>query len=96
METTRRAVLTRAVGAGALMSVAGLSGLLTSGGPALADERRAERQYPKIHGALDALRAAREELDAAGNDFHGHKDAAARAVDQAIRQLQMLVEEHPH
>lgn len=81
------------------MGVAGLSGLLGTGGTTLAEdrrERRDERQYPKIHGALDALRAARGELEAAGNDFHGHKDAALRAVDEAIRQLQVLVQEHPH
>jgi hypothetical protein len=99
METTRRTVLTRAMGAGAVMGVAGLSGLLGAAPSAVAEdrrERREERQYPKIHSALDALRAAREELDAAGNDFHGHKDAAMRAVDEAIRQLQVLVQEHPH
>ena len=99
MQTTRRNVLTRAMGAGALIGAAGMAGLLGTSATAMGEdraERRAERQYPKIHNALDALRAARAELDVAGNDFHGHKDAAVRAVDQAIRQLQVLVEEHPH
>lgn len=99
MKTTRRNVLTRAVGAGALIGAAGMAGLLGTSVTAIGEdraERQAERQYPKIHNALDALRSAREELNVAGNDFHGHKDAAMRAVDAAIRQLQVLVEEHPH
>jgi hypothetical protein len=99
MQTTRRNLLTRAVGAGALLGAAGVTGLFGTSATAMGEdraERRAERQYPKIHNALDALRSAREELNVAGNDFHGHKDAAIRAVDAAIRQLQVLVEEHPH
>lgn len=93
---TRRSILTRTVGAGALISMTGVSALLTAARTAsAADERRQERAYPRIHSALEALRSAREELNAAG-DFHGHKDAAMRAVDEAIRQLQILVEDHPH
>lgn len=100
METTRRAVLTRAAGVGAVASLAGLSTLLSLGQSASAaegrQEQRREREYPKIHSALEALRAAREELSTAGDDFHGHKDTAVRAVDDAIQQLQALVAEHPH
>lgn len=98
MDTTRRTVLTRAMGGGAMVGFAGLSGILMTGSPAAADdrERRDERKYPRIHSALEALRSAREELVSAGDDFHGHKDTAMRAVDEAIRQLQVLVEEHPH
>lgn len=92
METTRRSVLSKATAAAVLTSVAGLTGLFGSTGIASAQERR----YPKIHGALEALRSAREELKNAGEDFHGHKDAAMRAVDEAIHQLEIVVDEHPH
>lgn len=93
---SRRSILSKAVGAGALTAVAGLTGLLELSTSASADERRDERKYPKIHSALEALRSAREELHNAGEDFHGHKDEAMKAVDAAIRQLEIVVEEHPH
>jgi hypothetical protein len=100
METTRRSVLSKALGAGAVASVAVFSGLWGTPRFAAADadehERREERRYPKIHNALEALRSARAELHHAGEDFHGHKDDAMRAVDAAIRQLEAVVEEHPH
>jgi hypothetical protein len=93
---TRRSILSKAVGAGALTAVAGLTGLLEISPSAFGDERREERRYPKIHSALEALRSAREELHNAGEDFHGHKDEAMKAVDAAIHQLEIVVEEHPH
>lgn len=96
METTRRSVLTKAMGAGVLTSIAGMSGLLAMPQVAGAQERREERRYPKIHNALEALRSAREELHNAGDDLRGRKDEAMKAVDEAIRQLERLVEEHPH
>jgi hypothetical protein len=99
-------MLSGAVTAGVLTSVAGLTGILGLASPTMADDRdrrrddrrdeqRGERHYPKIHASLEALRAARAELLAAGDDFHGHKDTALRAVDDAIRQLEMLVAERP-
>jgi len=100
METTRRSVLSKALGASAVASVAAFTGLLGAPRFAAADEgeheRREERRYPKIHNALEALRSARTELHDAGEDFHGHKDEAVKAVDAAIRQLEAVVEEHPH
>jgi hypothetical protein len=96
MNSTRRAMLTKTAGAGAVAAIAGLTGLLGGNATASADERREERRYPKIHSALEALRSAREELHAAGEDFHGHKDEAMKAVDEAIHQLEVVVEEHPH
>lgn len=100
METTRRSVLSKTLGAGAVASMAAFTGLLGTPHFAAAEEgereRREERRYPKIHSALEALRSARVELRDAGEDFHGHKDEAMRAVDAAIRQLEAVVAEHPH
>lgn len=96
METTRRSVLSKALAAGTVASIAGMTGLLSMPPSAGAQERREERRYPKIHSALEALRSAREELRNAGEDFHGHKDEAMRAVNAAIKQLEIVVEEHPH
>jgi len=45
--------------------------------------------HPKIHAAIAALVDARAELNAAAHDFGGHKAAAIRAVDNALRQLRL-------
>ena len=95
MISTRRSLLAAAMGSGALASIAGLSGLLLLTAQAGADDRHDEKRYPKIHASLSTLRDAREELEHAGDDFHGHKETAMRAVDEAIRQLEALVADHP-
>jgi len=46
----------------------------------------AERQ-PHMRAALEHLRAARAELEAAAHDKGGHKIAALKAIDQAIEQV---------
>ena len=40
--------------------------------------------HPEYHDALDALRNARKHLEKAEADGYGHRDAAIRAVDEAI------------
>ena len=44
---------------------------------------------PNIHGAIDGLRSAQEELRDAAHDFCGHKRQAMEAVHHAIQQLQL-------
>lgn len=44
--------------------------------------------HPRIHQAIAQLRDARAYLQEAPHDFGGHKTAAIRAVDEAIRQLE--------
>ncbi len=46
----------------------------------------AERQ-PHMRAALEHLRAARAELEAASHDKGGHKIAALKAIDQAIEHV---------
>ena len=46
----------------------------------------AERQ-PHMRAALEHLRAARAELEAASHDKGGHKAAALKAIDQAIEHV---------
>jgi hypothetical protein len=86
---SRRAVLSQALGTGLTAGLA-VAAVYTNFGtgntPALA-----EGPYPRMHHALDALRDAREELDKAHEDFHGHKDEAMKAIDEAIRQLKAIV-----
>jgi len=45
--------------------------------------------HPRIRGAVVELRAPREELQTAAHDFGGHRVAAMKAIDAAIRQLEL-------
>ena len=45
---------------------------------------------PRIHHALEALRAAEEELNEAPHDFHGHKQDAIDAIHHAVRELDRI------
>ena len=42
---------------------------------------------PNIHGAIESLRSAEQELRAGAHDFCGHKAEAMRTVHEAIEQL---------
>lgn len=44
---------------------------------------------PNIHGALESLRSAEQELREGAHDFCGHKAEAMRTVHEAIEQLRM-------
>ena len=49
-----------------------------------------EREFhPRIGRAIEALRDARAYMEEARHDFGGHKAAAIRACDDAIRQLEL-------
>jgi hypothetical protein len=48
--------------------------------------------HPRLAAAITALRDAREYLQAAPHDFGGHKQAAIRATDEAIRQLNFALQ----
>jgi hypothetical protein len=48
--------------------------------------------HPRIATAIAALKDARAYMAEAPHDFGGHKDAAIRACDNAIHQLQFALE----
>lgn len=48
---------------------------------------------PHMHAALDDLRAARSELDAAEHNKGGHREEAIRLTDQAINEVKMGMED---
>ena len=48
-------------------------------------------KHPQIHAAIDALRNARAHLQEAKHDFGGHRDAALRATNEAIEQLEICL-----
>jgi pyruvate kinase len=49
-------------------------------------------RHPEIRAALDALHNAKEHLQHASHDFHGHRVDAIRAIDEADRQLRICME----
>ncbi|SPE24799.1 exported hypothetical protein [Candidatus Sulfopaludibacter sp. SbA3] len=51
-----------------------------------------QERHPHIRAALKELRAAREELQSAERDFCGHRAAAVKSADTAMRQLQQALE----
>jgi uncharacterized low-complexity protein len=70
------------------LQLAALAGTLAMGvaiGHAVADQ-------PHMQAALDALKTARGELNAATPDKGGHRVAALRAVDNAIKETKAGME----
>jgi hypothetical protein len=51
--------------------------------------------HPRIAAAITALRDARAYLESAPHDFGGHKEAAIKASDEAIRQLNFALAYRP-
>jgi len=49
-------------------------------------------RHPHIRSAIRALEEARGELQTAAHDFGGHRVEALRAVDEAIKQLQICLQ----
>ena len=49
---------------------------------------RASADQPRMHAALEHLRAARAELDKATPDKGGHREAAIKLVNDAIAQVE--------
>lgn len=51
----------------------------------------AAEPHPEIRAALANLREAREHLQMGAHDFGGHRVAALKAVDEAIRQSEICL-----
>ena len=62
-------------------------GVVLSAGAFMAVGQPEREWHPRIAKAIDALRDARAYMAEAPHDFGGHKAAAIRATDDAIRQL---------
>jgi len=68
--------------------------MLTAGSMTLFGQR--EREFhPRLARAIEALRDARAYMQEAPHDFGGHKAAAIRACDDAIRQLNFALAYRP-
>jgi len=90
-EKTRRSLLSDALGCGAVAALAGVAAF-NNFGTGLSTARADHWDREKVHHAVDALEAARDELRHTDRDFHGHKEEAIHAVDEAIRTLKIALE----
>lgn len=48
--------------------------------------------HPEIRDAIRALQNARDHLDHAAHDFHGHRVDAIGAIDAALKQLRICMD----
>jgi hypothetical protein len=49
-------------------------------------------RHPEIRAAIEALHNAKDHLEHASHDFHGHRADAIHAIDEADRQLHICME----
>jgi len=67
-------------------------GIVLSAGVFTLTAQNERAMHPRIAAAIEALRDARAYLQQAPHDFGGHKAAAIRATDDAIRQLNLALQ----
>jgi chromosome segregation ATPase len=51
------------------------------------------RDHPRLEGAYSSLKEAKEYLESAPSDFRGHKAEAIHAINEAMHQISICVEE---
>jgi hypothetical protein len=61
--------------------------VLTAGTSLLAQRER--EFHPRLGAAIEAIRDAKAYMMEAPHDFGGHRQAAVRACDEAIRQIEL-------
>jgi hypothetical protein len=49
--------------------------------------------HPRVHDALDEMRHAREHLEHADGEFHGHRAKAVEHLDAAIHEAEICMQE---
>jgi hypothetical protein len=50
-------------------------------------------EHPHIHEALEAMRSAKHQLEAAAHDFNGHRVKAIEHLNRAIREAEICEQE---
>ena len=74
----------------AVASMAALASLGVAANDTAAFAEGRER-HPNIRRAMNALRAARNDLEHADHDFGGHRVEAIEAIDRAMQQLALAL-----
>jgi hypothetical protein len=62
--------------------------------PAPAAAAAPPEPHPEIHAALEAMHNAKDHLEHASHDYHGHRVKAIEHLDQAIHEAEICMEEH--
>lgn len=53
----------------------------------------APETHPHIHAALEAMRSAKQSLEAAAHEFHGHRVKAIEHLNEAIHEAEICEQE---
>ena len=53
--------------------------------------RAAIKRHPAMFKAIEALQSAKRDMENASHDFGGHKEAAMKACDKAIAELELAL-----
>jgi len=62
--------------------------------PAAAPAAALPEPHPEIHAALEAMHNAKDHLEHAAHDYHGHRVKAIEHLDQAIHEAEICMDEH--
>jgi hypothetical protein len=49
--------------------------------------------HPRVHDAIEELRHAREHMEHADGEFHGHRAKAIEHIDAAIHEAEICMQE---
>ncbi|HVO96829.1 MAG TPA: hypothetical protein VMT15_02130 [Bryobacteraceae bacterium] len=71
-------------------------GVVLSAGMMTLSAQNERAMHPRIAAAITALKDARAYLEAAPHDFGGHRAAAIRSTDNAIRDLNLALQYRAH
>ena len=50
-------------------------------------------EHPEIHAALEAMHNAKDHLEHAAHDFHGHRVESIKHLDMAIHEAEICMQE---
>ncbi len=64
--------------------------------PGIGGAYRQRERHPEIRAAIRALERSRADLNRANTDFHGHREAALKYIDQALNELQQALASDRH
>jgi hypothetical protein len=84
-------LLTLAFSAAAASPKAATAPVAAAASPAVAAP--APPPHPRVHDALDELRHAREHMEHADGEFHGHRAKAIEHIDAAIHEAEICMQE---